>query len=229
MTTFFKPNARIERDIPAQGSAAAIPAGTLVKATLAKDTKKCWVQAAFGGKRRLVSLTHVTINHRYSDFAAAGRSLDWRKRSSLIKFLVEHERHADYNDPFLFSHNVKLHSFGLYGELLTKAYDVYAYMRDSQDYDWATSLFEEFAARWGASSGITPGWAGRSSGHIALYGVLSEVTQAEYEDVNLWTVADLRQMAKLVIAFDQLCDDLVAEFFEIVEAYEFVGMNEDEE
>lgn len=148
---------------------------------------------------------------------------DMRKRADLVAFLVNHDRHCDYLDPFRFSNDVKLWNLDLGrwdGETCMKARAALDYLIESAD-DPYTPLFEDFQDAHGACS---VGFGGRSGGHIVLYGE----AQADLspDDLTALSMPELRRLVRLVHDFDVLCDACVASFAALALA---LALNSDKE
>src|SRR6187549_3434202 len=128
---------------------------------------------------------------------------DMRKRAALVAYLVKHERHCDHYDPFLFSNDVKLWNLDLGawdGEVCMKARTFLDYQQESGDYWIYDRLFEAWESEQG---GISVGFAGRSSGHIALYG--EPAANLSPDELSALDMPELRRLVRLVHAFDGLC------------------------
>lgn len=153
--------------------------------------------------------------NKVSDFSAAARSLDLRKRAGMVDALRCHDRHADDNQPFRYSNNVKLHSLNIPRDLQDKAYQVLSYWQESGgEMPGIEALFAEFQAE----TGQAVGFVGRSGGHIAM---LDYDASDSPDAIRAYDMSELRRECKLLRAFDTLCDECAAEFMHYVTDYEF--------
>lgn len=160
----------------------------------------------------------------FSNFSAQSAAVDWRKRGSILEFLTQHDTHRDGMGAVTpkFAANVKIAWWGLRipEPYLSAVFAVLA-ADDPMPYLMIGDLFSDFHSQHPEAVAT---FAGRSNGWIELHitpdpfeydGIVNGVDQYQAE----LSFSELRALARLVAAFDVLCDEAVALFVDYAAAY----------
>lgn len=134
------------------------------------------------------------------------RKVDKRKRQEMIDFLEDHDSHSDHRGPERFANCIKIHHLGLPPDVQVRALD---FLENS--YIWQDEL-GPFLEERRKELGLPEVWTeGRSGGWLVL-----DQKKWDWRPYEEWHLYDLQWLADMVQKFDQLTDELVREFLDLL-------------
>lgn len=157
----------------------------------------------------------------FSDFAHQQQRPDLRRRASMVTFLSQHPIRVEMFGAPHYANLVKLRNLNIPAALENNAYAL-VFAEYDPVFAEIDHLFTAFEGAHG--SGIEQ--VGRSGGWLELSFPLSDSglvfgrnvdSSHAFED---WSIDEIRALTRLVMAFDQACDQAVALFAGAVEIYE---------
>lgn len=166
------------------------------------------------------------------DAVQAGKKPDVRKRADMEKYLSGHERYATASvkdEATSYANRLDLANMTGPKAFADEAVKALAASIAKGEYvceEWDTMLLEMLQG-FTAKHGYMPGFAGPGAewlvlrktktdpdtGEVTVYPNASVDRDADYGSM---AIAELRERAKLVIAFDELCDDIRKQFINVV-------------
>lgn len=157
------------------------------------------------------------------------RSIDLHDRSSIVDFLSNHFRYYtgnSWNQSESYANRVKLWNLDIPKKLEDIAWGVVCGEIETDFYSYnVRDLIDQFEEETGYSAGFN----GRSGGYLVMYDTeykngkrvvypYRSIDQyADFYDEDEWSLEELQRRAKVVIAFDQLCDNIRDEFINMLE------------
>lgn len=157
------------------------------------------------------------------------KKVDLRSRKAMIDFLTNHFRYYTmntWNRSTSYANNVKLYNLNLPSDISDKAYDfITGDLHNNPLDEIIPCLTDDFERK----TGYYVGFNGRSSGYIVMYESIIENGKRKIfvgksidqdEDFKDWHITDIRERTKLVIAFDELCDNIRSALIDICQNYD---------